>query len=196
VRRCFELSIAHIASSGLKAFETPLSGVLLLEPKLFGDSRGYFLESYSQRVMAELGITVSFVQDNHSFSFRNVVRGLHYQVRHTQGKLVRVLGGEILDVAVDLRQSSPSFGRWHGVRLSGENHRMLWIPPGLAHGFCVLSDIAQVLYKATDFYCPDAERTIAWNDPELNIRWELVEPPVISARDSAGVSFRNAEKLE
>jgi dTDP-4-dehydrorhamnose 3,5-epimerase len=196
VRKCFELSVPHIASSGLQAFETPLSGVLLLEPKVFRDSRGYFLESYSQRAMTELGITVSFVQDNHSFSSRNVVRGLHYQVRHPQGKLVRVLGGEILDVAVDLRQSSPSFGGWHGVKLSGENHRMLWVPPGFAHGFCVLSDSAHVLYKSTDFYCPDAERTIAWNDPELNIRWELDGPPVVSAKDGAGVSFRNAQKLE
>jgi dTDP-4-dehydrorhamnose 3,5-epimerase len=184
-----------MSSSGLKVFETPLVGLLVLEPEVFGDSRGYFLESYNQRILGELGITQAFVQDNHSFSLRNVVRGLHYQVRHPQGKLVRAVGGEILDVAVDLRRSSPSFGKWHGVRLSGDNYRMVWIPPGLAHGFSVLSTSAHVLYKTTDFYCSEAERTIAWNDPDLNICWELTGLPVISSRDAEGVSFQSAEKM-
>jgi dTDP-4-dehydrorhamnose 3,5-epimerase len=178
----------------MKAIQTPLSGVLILEPKVFGDSRGFFLESYNENVMAELGIQERFVQDNHSYSERNVVRGLHYQICHPQGKLVRVAAGEILDVAVDLRQSSPSFGKWHGVTLSGENYRMLWVPPGFAHGFRVLSDGAHVLYKATDLYHPECERTLAWNDPEVAIDWQLDGVPIVSAKDAHGVSFRDAEK--
>jgi dTDP-4-dehydrorhamnose 3,5-epimerase len=176
--------------------DTPLPGVLVLEPKVFGDARGYFLESYNERVMAEIGIRERFVQDNQSFSTRNVLRGLHYQVYKPQGKLVRVVDGEILDVALDLRKSSASLGRWCAVRLSGDNKRMMWIPAGFAHGFRVISPTAHVLYKTTDFYVPELERTIAWSDPKLAINWELESEPVISAKDQNGVAFENAEKLD
>ena len=174
----------------------PLEGVLVLEPKVFGDTRGFFLESYNERVFAEIGILAHFVQDNHSLSSRNVVRGLHYQVRQVQGKLVRVIAGEILDVVVDLRRSSPTFARWSSVQLSDENKHMLWIPPGFAHGFRVVSDNAHVLYKATDYYCPEAERTLAWNDPELKIDWQLSSAPTVSSKDQRGMQFRDAEKFE
>jgi len=180
----------------MKVTETLLSGVLILEPRVFSDERGFFLESYNEKVMADLGIRDCFVQDNHSFSARNVVRGLHYQVRHPQGKLVRVVAGEILDIAVDLRRSSTTFGKWDGVILSGENLRMLWIPPGLAHGFRVLSDGAHVLYKATDFYDRECERTLAWNDPEVNINWQLDGQPLVSIKDAHGAGFRDTEKFE
>jgi dTDP-4-dehydrorhamnose 3,5-epimerase len=146
--------------------------------------------------MAEIGIDEDFVQDNHSFSARNVVRGLHYQVQRPQGKLVRVVVGEILDVAVDLRRSSPTFGRWEGVRLSGENKRMLWIPPGFAHGFRVVSETAHVLYKTTDFYFPEFEHTLAWNDPGLKIDWQLAGAPIVSAKDRMGTPFAKAEVYE
>jgi dTDP-4-dehydrorhamnose 3,5-epimerase len=169
-----------------------LPGLLILEPKVFRDARGFFLESYNEKTIAEVGIRERFVQDNHSFSIRNVLRGLHYQVR-PQGKLVRVAVGEILDVAVDLRRRSPTFGRWYGLNLSEANKLMLYIPGGFAHGFRVLSENAHVLYKATDFYDPAGERTIAWNDPGLNIDWQLSHPPTISAKDSLGVSFKDAE---
>jgi dTDP-4-dehydrorhamnose 3,5-epimerase len=175
---------------------TPLNGVLVLEPRVFGDERGFFLESYNERVFSQLGINDKFVQDNHSSSRRNVLRGLHYQVRHTQGKLVRVAEGEILDVAVDLRRSSATFGKWAAVRLSGANKRMLWIPAGFAHGFCVASDQAHVLYKATDYYSPQDERTLAWNDPDLKIEWELDGEPIVSAKDQRGVGLRDAETFE
>lgn len=177
----------------MKVVETPLADVLLLEPRIFRDARGFFLESYNERAMAEAGIRERFVQDNHSFSTRNVLRGLHYQVRHAQGKLIRVAQGEILDVAVDLRKRSATFGRWHGVVLSGENQLMLWIPPGFAHGFRVISDGAHVLYKATDFYHPESEHTLAWNDPDVKIEWELDGEPVVSEKDAAGTSLREAE---
>jgi dTDP-4-dehydrorhamnose 3,5-epimerase len=167
--------------------------VFVLEPRVFGDERGSFFESYNERVMAGAGIAERFVQDNHSCSSRDVLRGLHYQVKHAQGKLVRVAEGEILDVAVDLRRSSASFGRWESVRLSGDNKRMLWIPAGFAHGFRVISEKAHVLYKATDFYSPEAERTLAWNDPDLKIDWELGGDPIVSAKDQRGVTFRDAE---
>jgi len=180
----------------MKVTATSLSGVLILEPKVFGDARGFFLESYNENAMAGLGISARFVQDNHSYSGRNVVRGLHYQICHPQGKLVRVAAGEILDVAVDLRRNSPTFGKWNGVKLSGENFRMLWIPPGLAHGFRVLSDGAHVLYKATDFYHPECERTLAWNDPEVNIDWQMMGRATVSDKDASGTSFRDAEKFE
>lgn len=176
----------------MKVTQTALPGVLILEPNVFRDNRGFFLESYNEKAMAEAGIRERFVQDNHSFSTRDVVRGLHYQVR-PQGKLVRVVMGEILDVVVDLRRSSPTFGQWCGHHLSGANQLMLWIPTGFAHGFRVVSESAHVLYKATGFYDPEAERTIAWNDPELTIDWELANPPVISEKDRLGVSFREAE---
>jgi dTDP-4-dehydrorhamnose 3,5-epimerase len=180
----------------MKKVETPLAGVFVLEPKVFGDARGFFLESYNERVLGELGIHEKFVQDNHSYSMRNVVRGLHYQARNAQGKLVRVVDGEIFDVVVDLRKASPTFGQWNGVRLSGENKRMLWIPPGLAHGFRVISQGAHVLYKATDYYAPDSERTLAWNDPELKIDWQLDGDPIVSPKDQHGVPFRDAEKFD
>lgn len=176
----------------MKVIRTALQGVLILEPRVFRDSRGFFLESYNERTMAEAGIQERFVQDNHSFSTHNVIRGLHYQVR-PQGKLVRVVMGEILDVIVDLRRSSPTFGVWNGVSLSETNQQMLWIPPGFAHGFRVLTEGAHVLYKATDFYDPVAERTIAWNDPTLNIDWRLTTSPTVSAKDSQGTAFRAAE---
>jgi len=184
------------AMDAIKKIPTSLPGVFILEPRVFGDERGFFFESYNEQAMAEIGITEKFVQDNHSCSSRNVLRGLHYQVRHPQGKLVRAAEGEILDVAVDMRRSSPSFGRWEAVRLSGENKRMLWIPVGFAHGFRVISDKAQVLYKATDFYAPEHERTLAWNDPDLKINWELDGEPTVSAKDQRGVAFRDAQSFE
>jgi dTDP-4-dehydrorhamnose 3,5-epimerase len=180
----------------MRMVESPLPDVLLIEPRVFGDERGHFLESYNERAMAELGIRERFVQDNQSFSVRNVLRGLHYQVQKPQGKLVRVIAGEVLDVAVDLRRSSPAFGHWCAARLSGKNQRMIWIPGGFAHGFRVISETAYVLYKATDFYAPDRERTIAWNDPQLGINWELEGEPIISAKDRNGVPFENAETFK
>jgi dTDP-4-dehydrorhamnose 3,5-epimerase len=180
----------------IKKISTSLPGVVILEPRVFGDARGFFLESYNERAFAELGIAERFVQDNHSSSRRNVLRGLHYQVKQTQGKLVRVVEGEVLDVAVDVRRSSPTFGAWEAVRLSGENKRMLWIPPGFAHGFCVISEQAQVLYKATDYYAPEHERTVLWSDPDLKIKWELEGEPVVSAKDQRGVALRDAEVFE
>jgi dTDP-4-dehydrorhamnose 3,5-epimerase len=176
--------------------ETSLPGAIIITPKVFGDDRGFFLESYNEKRMADMGIRERFVQDNHSSSAQNVLRGLHYQIQHPQGKLVRVVAGEIFDVAVDLRTKSPAFGRWHGVTLSADNKQMLWVPPGLAHGFLVLSDSAQVLYKTTDFYYPEFERTLAWNDPDLNIAWQLKGEPIVSAKDALGVAFKDAEKFE
>src|ERR1700691_673350 len=184
------------AMNALKKIPTALPGVFALEPRVFGDERGFFFESYNQQIMAEAGIAESFVQDNHSCSSRNVLRGLHYQIRHPQGKLVRVVEGEILDVAVDMRRSSPTFGRWEAVRLSSENKRMLWIPLGFAHGFCVKSEQAQVLYKATDFYAPAHERTLIWNDPQLKIAWGLEGERIVSAKDQRGVALRDAETFD
>jgi len=180
----------------IKRIPTSLPEVFVLEPRVFGDERGFFLESYNQRVFSEAGIAENFVQDNHSFSARNVLRGLHYQLKHTQGKLVRVIEGQILDVAVDLRRSSPTFGKWAAEVLSGTNKRMLWIPRGFAHGFLVISEAAHVLYKATDYYAPEHERTLAWNDPELKIDWRLDGEPIISAKDQRGVRLRDAEVFD
>ena len=180
----------------IRTISTSLSGVVILEPRVFGDERGFFLESYNEKTFAAVGIAERFVQDNHSSSGRNVLRGLHYQIKQPQGKLVRVVEGEILDVAVDMRRSSPKFGRWEAVRLSSENKRMLWIPVGFAHGFRVISEKAQVLYKTTDYYAPQHERTLAWNDPDLKIQWELDEEPIVSAKDQRGVSLRDAETFE
>jgi dTDP-4-dehydrorhamnose 3,5-epimerase len=163
---------------------------------VFTDERGFFLESYNQRAFVELGIGEKFVQDNHSSSQRNVLRGLHYQIKNVQGKLVRAVEGEILDVAVDVRRSSPRFGGWEAVRLSDQNKRMLWIPPGCAHGFLVISKQAQVLYKATDYYSPEHERTLMWNDPDLNIAWDVEGEPIVSAKDQRGVVLRDAETFE
>ena len=180
----------------IKKISTSLPGVVILEPRVFSDERGFFLESYNQKAFAELGIDERFVQDNHSSSRRNVLRGLHYQIKHAQGKLVRAVEGEILDVAVDLRRSSPTFGGWATVRLSGENKRMLWIPVGFAHGFRVISEKAQVLYKATDYYAPEHERTLAWNDPNLKIDWELEGKPIVSAKDERGFPLSDAETFD
>jgi dTDP-4-dehydrorhamnose 3,5-epimerase len=175
---------------------TSLPGVVILEPCVFTDERGFFLESYNQRAFVELGIGEKFVQDNHSSSQRNVLRGLHYQIKNVQGKLVRAVEGEILDVAVDVRRSSPRFGGWEAVRLSDQNKRMLWIPPGCAHGFLVISKQAQVLYKATDYYSPEHERTLMWNDPDLKIAWDVEGEPIVSAKDRRGVVLRDAETFE
>jgi dTDP-4-dehydrorhamnose 3,5-epimerase len=184
------------AMETMRTIPTSLPGMLIVEPRVFGDERGFFLESYNEQVMAGIGIRDRFVQDNHSCSRRNVLRGLHYQIKQAQGKLVRVVDGEILDVVVDLRRSSPTFGMWQAIHLSGENKRMLWIPAGFAHGFRVISEKAHVLYKATDYYAPEHERTLAWNDPTLKIDWELEGEPIVSAKDQRGVFLRNAETFE
>jgi dTDP-4-dehydrorhamnose 3,5-epimerase len=185
-----------ISKDAIRKIPTSLPGMFILEPRVFGDERGFFLESYNERALAEIGIPERFVQDNHSCSQRNVLRGLHYQIRQPQGKLVRVVEGEVIDVAVDLRRSSPTFGSWEAVRLSGESKRILWIPAGFAHGFRVTSEKAHVLYKATDYYAPQHERTLAWNDPDLNINWELDGAPIVSAKDQRGVALRDAETFE
>lgn len=185
-----------IKMNNLTKLSTSLPDLFILEPRVFGDERGFFLESYNERAMAGAGIPEHFVQDNHSCSSCNVLRGLHYQIKQPQGKLVRVVEGEILDVAVDLRRSSPTYRSWEGVRLSGENKRMLWIPSGFAHGFRVVSEKAHVLYKATDYYAPEYERTLAWNDPELRIDWQLDGEPIVSAKDQRGVSLREIETFE
>ena len=174
---------------------TSLPDVLIFEPKVFGDARGFFFESFNQKVFEELtGLQHSFVQDNHSRSSRGVLRGLHYQLQQAQGKLVRVVRGAVFDVAVDIRRSSPSFGQWVGVELSENNHRQLWVPPGFAHGFVVLSESADFLYKTTDYYAPQHERCIAWNDPSLAIAWpDLGEAPRLSAKDALGLPLGQAE---
>jgi dTDP-4-dehydrorhamnose 3,5-epimerase len=177
----------------MRVTPTRLPEVLLVEPKVFGDARGVFFESWNERAFAAAGIVAHFVQDNHSRSARNVVRGLHYQIRQPQGKLVRVLQGEVFDVAVDIRRSSPTFGRWVGARLSGESKATMWIPPGFAHGFAVLSVYADVLYTTTDYYAPEHERSIVWNDPDVGIEWPLSQEPVVSAKDAAAPAFRGAE---
>lgn len=173
---------------------TEISDVLIMQPQLFSDERGFFLESFNQKNFCEkAGFNVEFVQDNHSRSLQNVLRGLHYQIKQPQGKLVRVLVGEILDVAVDIRRSSPTFGHWVSCYLSAENKQQLWVPPGFAHGFLVVSEVAEVLYKATDYYAPRYERSIRWNDPDLSINWNLSEKPVLSSKDKAGVLLKDAE---
>lgn len=177
----------------MQILETGIDDVLLLRPKVFEDPRGFFLESYNKRVLAAAGFTHEFVQDNHSGSKKGVLRGLHYQIRQPQGKLVRTVAGEIFDVAVDLRCNSRSFGKWLGRILSSENKEMLWIPPGFAHGFLVLSEWAEVLYKTTDYYAPQFERTILWNDPDLQIDWPITGQPVLAEKDLAGKQLRNAE---
>ena len=177
----------------MRATPTAIPDVIRIEPKVFGDARGFFFESFNQKAFqAATGLDVQFVQDNHSKSARNVLRGLHYQVQQPQGKLVRVAQGEVFDVVVDIRKESPTYGRWVGEILSADNKKQLWIPPGLAHGFVVLSDSAEFLYKTTDYYAPEHERCIAWNDPELAIDWRLHGEPVLSAKDAAGIRFRDA----
>lgn len=175
----------------MKVSSTRIPDVLVIEPKVFGDERGFFFESFNQRAFNEaIGLDVSFVQDNHSKSAKNVLRGLHFQLPpHEQGKLVRVVKGEVFDVAVDIRKGSASFGQWAGVTLSAENKKQMWIPPGLAHGFLVLSDFAEFLYKTTDYYSPGFERSIVWNDPSLGIEWPIDGKPVLSDKDSGAALF-------
>jgi dTDP-4-dehydrorhamnose 3,5-epimerase len=180
----------------MKVQSTTIPGVLIVEPVVYGDDRGFFLESYNEARMREIGIDAHFVQDNHSRSRRNVLRGIHYQINQPQGKLVRVVSGTVFDVAVDLRRNSPTFGKWVGVELSAEDKRMFWIPPGFGHGFVVLSDTAEFLYKATDYYSPSSERSILWNDLDLGIVWPLDGEPILSAKDAAGTPFRQAEVYE
>ena len=170
----------------MKVTPTDLPDVVLIEPQVFADDRGFFFESYNRRALAEAGLAGEFVQDNHSRSKRGVLRGLHYQIEHAQGKLVRVTSGEVFDVAVDIRRSSPMFGRWTGMVLSAENKRMLWIPPGFAHGFLVTSETAELLYKTTDYWYPEFERTLLWNDPALGVEWPLVGAPTVHPKDAAG----------
>ena len=178
----------------MKVIRSAIPDVLILEPQVYGDERGFFFESYNEKVLAEVaGITAHFVQDNHSRSAKNVLRGLHYQIKQPQGKLVRVIAGEVFDVAVDIRRNSPSFGKWAGFNLSAENKRMAWIPPGFAHGFLVLSDYAEFLYKTTDYWMPEYERCIRWNDTDLAVDWPLQGEPVLSAKDQAGAAFSLAE---
>ena len=182
----------------MKASATAIEGVLILEPKVFGDTRGFFMESYNRRTFADVsGLDIDFVQDNHSRSARGVLRGLHYQLRQPQGKLVRVAAGAVFDVAVDIRRGSPTFGRWVGVELTAENQRQLWVPAGLAHGFVVLSESADFLYKTTDYYAPEHERSIAWDDPAIGIAWPLaahgIHAPQLSAKDRAGLPLAQAE---
>jgi len=181
----------------MKFQTTPIKDAVLIEPQVFGDARGFFLETWQIEKFAAAGIIAAFVQDNHSRSSRWTLRGLHFQVEKPQGKLVRVTNGSVFDVIVDLRQSSPSFGAWWGVELSAENHRMLWVPPGLAHGILVTSDFADFLYKCTDLYSPPHERTLAWNDPKLAIQWPLPAGilPKLSAKDAQGSSFEKIEKF-
>ncbi len=181
----------------MRAIATTIPDVLLLEPKVFGDSRGFFFESYNHNGFQEAtGLNVHFVQDNHSKSSRHVLRGLHYQIQQAQGKLVRVVEGEVFDVAVDLRRLSPTFGQWVGEILSADNKRQIWIPPGFAHGFVVLSDTAEFLYKTTDYYAPQFERCILWNDPTLSIQWPLDTNPFLSAKDAQGNPFAKSEYYE
>jgi dTDP-4-dehydrorhamnose 3,5-epimerase len=181
----------------MEVITTEIPGVLIFKPKVFGDERGFFMESFNRRAwLAATGVDRDFVQDNHSRSRRGVLRGLHYQIRQPQGKLVRVVSGEVFDVAVDLRRSSPTFGKWAGVRLSAENKLQFWVPPGFGHGFMVLSEEADFLYKATDFYAPEHERAIIWNDPDLDIAWPADTPPELSAKDEAAPLFRDAEVFD
>ncbi len=179
----------------MRIIQTSIPDLLILEPKVFGDERGFFMETYQASQFSKLGLPTQFVQDNHSGSRQGILRGLHYQIRQAQGKLVRVVSGEIFDIAVDLRKSSPSFGKHVSATLSAQNKHLFWIPAGFAHGFYVLSDWAEIIYKATDFYAPEWERTIMWNDPDLGISWPLIDqqPPVLSAKDDAGIPFSAAE---
>lgn len=178
----------------MKVSATDIPDVLIIEPHVFGDERGFFYESFNQKVWQDkTGLRTTFVQENHSRSARNVLRGLHYQIKQPQGKLVRVILGEVFDVAVDIRRSSPTFGKWFGSILGAQNKRMMWIPPGFAHGFLVLSEFAEFLYKTTDYWAPEHERSIIWDDSDLAIKWPLQGDPVLSPKDRAGSKFRSAE---
>jgi len=180
----------------MQIVKTNIPDVIIFEPKVFGDERGFFFESFNAQVFEQAtGLNPKFVQDNHSKSAKNVLRGLHYQIEQAQGKLVRVTQGEVFDVAVDLRQSSATFGQWEGTRLSAENKRQMWIPPGFAHGFLVLSETAEFLYKTTDFYAPSHECCLKWDDPSVAINWPLEEVPLLSTKDSAGLSLQDAKKF-
>jgi dTDP-4-dehydrorhamnose 3,5-epimerase len=181
----------------MKVVPTAIADLLVLEPRVFGDERGYFYESFNARAFRTLtGVDANFVQDNHSKSAKNVLRGLHYQIEQPQGKLVRVTAGSVFDVAVDLRRSSVTFGQWVGVELSAENKRQFWIPPGFGHGFVVTSESAECLYKTTDYWAPEHERSIAWNDPAIGIVWPMTEPPILSAKDQQGKSLGTAEVFQ
>ncbi len=181
----------------MKVFPTSIPEVLVIEPVMYGDERGFFLESYNRKLFAEAtGLDPDFVQDNHSRSARNVLRGMHYQSKNPQGKLIRVVAGEVYDVVVDLRGKSPTRGKWTGGRLSGENKRMLWVPPGFAHGFLVLSECAEVLYKTTEYYAPQFEHSILWNDEDVAIKWPLTSEPTLSNKDRAGIRFADAELFD
>lgn len=181
----------------MKVISTSIPGLLIIEPKVFGDDRGFFFESFNEQVWVEqTGVTSRFVQDNHSKSGENVLRGLHYQMNRPQGKLVRVVSGEVYDVAVDIRRSSPTFGKWEGCYLSAANKRQFWVPEGFAHGFIVVSDSAEFLYKTTDYYAPEFERCIVWNDPDLAIDWPLVGEPILSTKDLQGKLFRDADYFD
>ncbi len=181
----------------MRVTPTAIADALIIEPRVFADARGFFFESFNERAFAEAtGVSAKFVQDNHSRSLRNTLRGLHYQIRQAQGKLVRAVTGEVFDVIVDIRRASPTFGRWVGERLSQENKKMLWIPPGLAHGFAVLSDYADFLYKTTDYWAPRHERTLLWNDPDLAIDWPLAGEPILAAKDLAGKRLSEAELFD
>jgi len=177
----------------MKVVPTTLAGALVIEPRVFGDARGFFFESWNARAFAAAGIADAFVQDNHSRSARHVLRGLHYQIKQAQGELVRVIDGEVFDVFVDLRRASPTFGKWQSVTLSSSNRRMLWVPAGFAHGFLVTSEYAEVLYKATDYWAPEHERTLAWNDPQLRVDWPIAGQPLLSDKDTKGVWLSEAE---
>ena len=178
----------------MKVTPTAIPDVLIIEPKVFGDERGFFYESFNQKAFNDAtGLDVSFVQDNHSRSAKGVLRGLHYQVQQPQGKLVRVVRGAVFDVAVDIRKDSRTFGKWVGVELSEDNHKQMWVPQGFAHGFVVLSDSADFLYKTTDYYAPERERCVAWNDPEIGIDWPLTSEPSLSTKDQQGMALRDAE---
>ena len=180
----------------MNVIATAIPDVKIFEPKVFGDARGFFFESFNHRVFEEaVGHSVEFVQDNHSKSAKNVVRGLHYQINHAQGKLVRVVAGEVFDVAVDIRRDSPTFGRWVGVVLSAENKRQLWIPEGFAHGFVVVSDTAEFLYKTTDYWYPAHERSLRWDDPTVGIDWPMQAQPLLAAKDAAAALWAEAEKF-
>jgi dTDP-4-dehydrorhamnose 3,5-epimerase len=181
----------------VKVTATAIPEVLVIEPKVFGDARGFFFESFNQKSFnTATGLSVDFVQDNHSRSMKGVLRGLHYQIHKPQGKLVRVVRGKVFDVAVDIRRGSSTFGKWEGIELSEENHRQFWVPAGFAHGFLVLSDSADFLYKTTEYYAPEHERSIAWNDPALDIQWPLVGQPALSAKDQAASLLADAECFE
>ena len=181
----------------MQVVKTAIPDVLILEPKVFGDERGFFIESFNQQTFQKLtGIKANFVQDNHSKSAANVLRGLHYQIEQVQGKLVRVTSGEVFDVAVDIRRQSATFGKWVGVLLSAENKRQLWVPPGFAHGFVVLKDNTEFLYKTTDYYAPQHERCIRWDDPAIGIEWPIAQAPILSGKDQLGVALSEAEVFE